>query len=181
MPKRSTNMDQGVRGYIVNTARRNFWRVSEFYEFEDLLQDGAMVWSRVCNRYENVRDIKQRMALFKVAYANHIHDLSRKKSQLNLVREADLAAPLDFLRDCEDPEQDPDLVMLIKQLPPKIARILQRLYAEGREHPYRVRLEGRETTNARLCRLAGLDPDLRHIREAVQAYFDGAQIHPAYD
>lgn len=179
-----TNMDQGARGWVIKTVQENFWRVADYYEFDDLVQDSWVVWNRIVTRYPDVTDIKQRMALFKRAFHNHIHDVSKKRTK-HLSRytvEADVGVSLDFLRDVPDANQDPDLVLMIKQLPPKILRMLERLYAEGREHPHRLRIDGtRETTNERLCRLAGLDASKRNVRAAVLAYARGAQIHPQYD
>jgi hypothetical protein len=175
-----TNMDQGVRGYIINTAKRNFWRVAEYYEFEDLLQDGAVVWARIVARYPNVTEPKQRMGLFKVAFANHIHDLSKEKSKLEFVREAELPAPLDFLREGEDIDADPDLVFILKELPPAIARVIVKMQ-DGQTFRRRIEEHGRETSNERACRLAGLDPNKRNIRRAIQAYIAGARLHPQYD
>lgn len=177
-------MDQGVRGWVYKTAREHFWRVADYYELEDLIQDSFFVWKRICDRYPDVTEIKPRMALFKRAFINHIHDVSKKKTKWasRYVVEANMSAPLDFIRDCADPNQDPDLSLLIKQLPPKILTILKRLYADERGHPFRNKLDGRETTNERLCRLAGgLDASKRDIRAAVLAYARGARLHPQYD
>lgn len=176
-------MDQGVQGWIFNTARQNFWRVAEFYEFEDLVQDGAMIWARVADRYPTkIGDQKRMMGLFKTAFTNHIHDLSKKASALRLVREADLAVPISDLLESEDADQDQDYLLMIRQLPSSIVRALRKMYLEDRDHPHRLRLDGtRETTAERLCRLAGLDPDLRDIRQALQAHISGRPIHPQYD
>lgn len=174
-------MDQGVRGWIFNTSKKNFWRVAEYYEFDDLLQDGAMVYARVAKRYPGL-ETKQLMALFKTAFNNHIHDLSKEKSKIAFVREAELPHPLEYLLEGEDPDADPDLVFIIKQLPPAIMRVISRLHSEGRGHPFRLRLDhSRETSNERACRLAGLDPNIRNVREALRAYLSGARLHPQYD
>ncbi len=141
-----------------------------------------MVFAKIVARYPDIENPKHRMALFKTAFRNHIHDLSKKKSALALVTESDLAVPINQLRDGEDPEQDPDLVFVIKQLPPAIARVIRRLYAEDRGHPFRRYLDHtRETTNERACRLAGLDPAKRNVKSALQSYFSGDRIHPQYE
>lgn len=176
------SMDQGVQGWIFNTARENFWRVAEYYEFEDLLQDGGMIWAKIVRRYPGAENQKQFMALFKRAFTNHIHDLSKKASAIRYVREAEMPETFEGLLEMSDPDQDPDVLLLIRQLPPAIMRALRKMYAEGREHPFRLRLDGsRETTRERLCRLAGLDPAARDLRNALQAHLSGRPIHPQYD
>lgn len=175
-----TNMDQGVRGWIYKTARENIWRVSSHIDLADLIQDGCMIWLKVCNRYSNVTETKHRMGLFKTAFTNHIHDLSKKRSRLDLVNEAELEAPMETMLEGIDPASDPDLAFIIKQLPPALARVLSRVIDSN--SPHRLRLDHtRETTNERLCRFAGLDPLKRDIHTAVLQYLAGRRLHPQYD
>lgn len=173
-------MDQGVSGWIYKTARENLWRVSGFIEFDDLVQDGFMFWQRIVTRYPNVTHRPHQMALFKTAFHNHIHDLSKKKTRLELVTESDMDVPLDFMLEGDDPAQDPDLAFLIPQLPPALLRMIKRML-ETPDAPYRQRLDGRETTNERLCRFAGLDATKRDIHTAVLNYLHGVKLHPQYD
>jgi hypothetical protein len=44
-------LDKGMRGFIVNTAKREFWKVASYYEFADLVQDGYVCYYRCWNRY----------------------------------------------------------------------------------------------------------------------------------
>jgi hypothetical protein len=144
------------------------------------MQDGFMIWVRVCNRYPNVTEQKHRMALFKTAFTNHIHDLSKKRSRLELVAEADLDTSMEAMLEGEDPTSDPDLAFVIKQLPPALMRVLTRMIESN--GPYRLRLDHtRETTNERLCRFAGLDPAKRNIHTALVQYLAGARLHPQYE
>lgn len=176
----ATNMDQGVRGWIYKTARENLWRVSGHIEFSDLVQDGFMFWHRICVRYPNVTETKHRMGLFKTSFTNHIHDLSKKKSRLDLVTESDLDTPIESMLEGEDPGADPDLAFIIRELPPAIMRTLARCIESN--SPFRLRLDHtRETTNERLCRFAGLDPSKRDVQEAVLRYLNGHRLHPQYD
>ena len=175
-----TNMDQGVRGWIYNTARANMWRVSSHIDLADLMQDGYLIWVKVTAKYPNVTSQKHRMGLFKTAFTNHIHDLSKKHSRLDLVAEADLDTPMEVMLEGVDPNADPDLAFIIKQLPPALMRVLSRMIETN--SPYRLRLDHtRETTNERLCRFAGLDPTKRNIQAAVLQYLAGARLHPQYD
>lgn len=139
-----------------------------------------MFWQRIVTRYPNVTHPPHRMALFKTAFTNHIHDLSKKKSRLEVVNEADMDVSVDFMLEGDDPSQDPDLAFIITQLPPAIMRALTRMY-DG-DPPYRQRLDGtRETTNERLCRVAGINSPGRDFRAAVLQYLHGSKLHPQYD
>lgn len=174
-------MDQGARLWIYKTARENLWRVSGHIGIDDLVQDGMLFWHRIITRYPNVTETKHRMALFKTAFTNHIHDLSKKKSRLDCVVEADMEVSIDSIIEGDDPTQDPDLAFIIAQLPPAIMRVLTRMY-EGEDPPYRHYLDGtRETSNARACRFAGLDSSKRDVHSAVLQYLRGAKNHPQYD
>lgn len=179
-----SEMDEGVRGWVYNNIRENYWRVAHYYEFEDLIQDSFIVWRKIVDRYPEVTDAKHRMGLFKTAFRNHIHDLSKKRTAYvqSCLLEAELDSPLASLRDSDDGSQDPNVRLLVAQLPAKLQLLLTRLYDERRGHPNRLRLDGtRETINERLCRLAGLDPATRNVREALQTYLHGGRLHPQYD
>jgi hypothetical protein len=175
-----TNMDQGVRGWIFKTARENMWRVSSHIELSDLMQDGFLIWVKVTARYPSVTEQKHRMSLFKTSFTNHIHDLSKKRTRLELVAEANLDTPMSAMLEGEDPNADPDLGFIIEQLPAALRRVLARMIAS--DSPYRLRLDHtRETTNERLCRFAGLDPSKRDIQAALLQYLDGGRLHPQYE
>ena len=177
-------MDAGVRGWTFNTIKQNYWRVAHYYEFEDLVQDSFIVWKRIVDRYPDVTDAKHRMALYKTAFRNHIHDLSKKRTAYvsACLLEADSDTPLAALREDADGSQDPNVGLLFAQLPGKLQTLLKRLCDERRRYPNRLRLDGtRETINERLCRLAGLDPASRNVQDAIQTYLYGGRLHPSYD
>jgi hypothetical protein len=176
-------VDAGVRGWVFKTIKANYWRVSHYYEFEDLVQDSFIVWKRICDRYPDVKETKHRMALFKTAFRNHIHDLSKKRTKYIecCMLESDLGTAVNVLREEVDGSQDPNIGLLVSQLPEKLQTLLSRLYSEKRKHPYRRRLDGtRETINERLCRLAGLDPEARDVETAIHTYLYGGRLHPQY-
>lgn len=176
-----TNMDQGARGWLLKTARENYWRVATICDFDDLVQEGGLVWARIVNRYPNVTDMPHRMALFKRAFINRIHDLSKKATKAD-IPECDLPNPISVLLEQPDPDQDVDLALIIEQLPGSIRRLLGRII-EDPERPYRRFLDHtRETTNRRLCRLAGIDNHTgRDLHTALLQYFRGVKLHPQYD
>lgn len=174
-------MDEGAKLWVYKAARKNLWRVSGYVEFEDLVQDGCMMWQRIVIRYPNVTHTPHRMALFKTAYTNHIHDLSKKATRdVASINETDLGADLDLLRDCADPAQDPDMGFIISQLPPAIMRVLVRMI--NGDPPFRRRLDGtRETNNERFCRIAALDPRSHDVQSAILQYLSGSKLHGQYE
>lgn len=72
--------DQGVIGWIAKTAIKNQWRVSQWMDIDDLIQDGLERYFITCAFYPGVNPA-HRMALFKTNYINHLHTLSSKRSR----------------------------------------------------------------------------------------------------
>lgn len=193
-----TDMDRGARGWLIVVAADNFWRVASWYELSDLIQDGYVVWARVVKRYEvdagRVRSRGHLMRLFKTAYLNHIHDLSKRRTRGIaewlasdvLVRHAHVSrASAYFGQDIGDDVWDAlgcscdaaELAGFIAEAPETIRRVLLGLIAsEGRalRSLYRVAADGtRDTLNGRLCRIAGIDEEVDLIG-ALRAYLKPA-------
>lgn len=178
-----TDMDRGARAWLIVVAVDNFWRVAKWYELPDLIQDGYMVWARVVKKYEvdagRVRSRPHLMRLFKTAYLNHINDLSNAKTRALLeVLVGDLVGDVDDPWDvvgaiCPDAEMQ----SCIAEAPAIIGRVLSRLITcDGRalRSLHRVAADGtRGTLNSRLCRMAGVDPDIDLVGE-LRAYFKAA-------
>jgi hypothetical protein len=93
------------------------------------------------------------MALVKVTYINHIHRLARNKR-----KRPELLVPVDSpLFDGLVPE-DATFVTMLGQLPKELRELIDILLKDACNIPRLVSTEGiRETTNAYLCRLIGLD------------------------
>lgn len=81
-------LDDGLKKWIVVTARRNYWRVSAWYDLDDLIQDGYLCYQKCVVKYARLirkrrpskDDRRNFMALVKRAYENHIHDLASKRT-----------------------------------------------------------------------------------------------------
>lgn len=77
-------LDSGMHGYILNTARKEFWRVAAWYDdVADLVQDGYLCYAKCRRRYVEVLgtlpaddptpdDRRQMMAAVKVAFNRYI-------------------------------------------------------------------------------------------------------------
>jgi len=169
------DMDRGVRGYLVNTSRENFWRVAGWYDFDDMIQDGCWMWQRLVIKYPNVTP-KHRMALFKTAFTNHIHDLSKKRSRNEfVVNESDLGAEMHEVESLMFSEL-PDTSLIVSRLPPLLRALIHAIQNDPRARSENYRLhrdDTRETTNERLCRIVGVDPTSIDLLGTLRQYLRG--------
>lgn len=159
-------MDSIAVGWLVNTARRNLWRVPTDYTLEDLVQDGYLVYYRVSNKYPDVTEPRHLMRLFQVSFNNHINTLSKKRTRVPLLCASDLCTThtdeskfWDAVLDHADPQE---LSVMLHNAPPLVRQALS-LYLDDKtcssmRSRYRVRKDGtRETLNERMCRLLGVE------------------------
>lgn len=168
-------MDAGARRWLYLTARKNYWRVSQWCEIKDLVQDGHWHWSRIIHKYEvipgRIRSRRHLMGLFKITYTNHLHDLSKRKSRLSEVSFEELP-PSIVARMQYSAAQD-----LIGLAPPLVKLAFVAIMSDDgsrrlRSH-YRVKEGARETLNERLCRLTGLDPRVIDLPGEMKKYLHG--------
>ena len=84
-------LDAGMKGWIVNTAKKEFWKVAEWYEFQDLVQDGYLCYYKCRKRLHGrllvktpTKDQRREVqAYVKTAFLNHISTLATKRMQLH--------------------------------------------------------------------------------------------------
>lgn len=188
-----TTMDTGARAWLLKTAKDNYWRISEWYDLNDLIQDGHVCWWRVVMKYETrlhrIRPRKHIMALFMRTYSNHIHDLSKGETRRpKEVRILDAikptrGAPLQneynawqaLERECDASEFD----RLVAEAPAILRSLLRVILADGQSPrlraQFRIGSDGeRETTNQRLCKLIGANPDEYDYATALRSYLHAA-------
>lgn len=185
-------LDDGMRGFIVNTARKNFWRVPEWYALEDLIQDGYACFYKCKNYYRDHKDVKgvatpnkdQRrwfMALVRTTYFNHIFTLAAKYhavperaiSQMGSETSTTTAV---WEKLFEPTPEEGTLRTLLASAPAEIKQVLQLLAGDSADAIKYLRIRSkrrriRETTNEYLCRLAGLDPKERDFVGELRTYF----------
>lgn len=116
--------ERSVYGWVVNTARRHFWRVPRWYDFDDLVQDGMVTFCRVEKKYRGkVKNERHMMRLFQIAFINHIHDLSELKTRGALEIPVDMS--LDMLDEFAASEDDwSSLLTSLVELPANIFEAL---------------------------------------------------------
>ena len=166
-------MDKGARLWLYKTCHKQFWRVSGWYEFDDLVQDGFMTFYRVRGQYPKVDKPQHLMAIFKIAFLQHIHVIANRRTKHSV--EAcftDLFGPELGMTDQEAqalerllPADAPnaELFTAICQAPEPVRHLLEKLGSDPElpalRSAYRVRRDGtRETLNERLCRIVKVEP-----------------------
>ncbi|HVX90859.1 MAG TPA: hypothetical protein VHC20_04490 [Candidatus Paceibacterota bacterium] len=180
-------LDAGMHGWLKKTARQEFWKVAEYYELSDLLQDGYMCFAKCAKAYPELSTVEkpnaeQRrifMGAVMTAFHNHIATLATKRMRLhetaltNLYGETSDATWDKLLP--EQPEQQSLLALLanapaeIKQLILILAKDSAELLRFQRRRVGRHRV--RETTNEYYCRLLGLDPKQEDVVGRLKSYF----------
>lgn len=154
-------------------VRRNKWRVQGWRDEEDLLQDGAMVWTRVCVAYPHVKSRAHLMALYKAAYQNHFTDLARLRQ-----REPATFLPMEANGVHNVVCEWSQVCTVVCEAPADIRPVLEH-YANAvishdfRRLPMRWKGDGTlETMNTRFCRVFGLQPGTDVIN-GIRAYLGG--------
>lgn len=72
-------MDDAARGWLVNAAQANIWKLRPHLELDDLVQEGFLVLLKVERSYPRA-NAKQHMALLKRSFANRVIDLQRSRT-----------------------------------------------------------------------------------------------------
>lgn len=175
-------IDHGAKVWLTRYAKRNLWRVRAWYELEDLIQEGFVVFCCVWGRYHSTA-VKPAhiMRLFQVSFINHIHALSKQRT-----RDPAQALTIDLTpRDADGPHwfwsqyaytysDEHRMLTLMAHAPVVVKRALgalSRADAGKLRSAYRRSGSGaRETTNERLCRLANLNPAEVDVATAIRDY-----------
>lgn len=182
-----TRMDVRARAWMVTVAADHFWRVAAWYEFDDLIQDGHMIWWKLIQRYEREqRRIRSRAhmgQLFKRSFLNHIHYLANKKRGvlserrvLDLLPHIDNPAEYDALgviTSVRDESSDFDRV--VAEAPGPLRALLNVMIAGTGVKAWcsscRVNADGtRTTTSSKFCSMLGIPDDGGAIAEDLWRY-----------
>lgn len=183
-------LDAGVRGWIHNTAHKNYRRIAGF-DKEDLIQEGYLCfykckesmypWLR--KRFPSHEDRRTFMGYFQRTFSNRIFDLAKRQSPfterlaLDMVKEVPDREGLTIWDDIipfhQDEEQTAATMLAtasreIKQLLALLVDDAMR-FSQYRRYGNHKRAR-RETNNRYFCRLLGLPPD-RDIVGEVKAHF----------
>lgn len=165
--------DEGMRLWIIQTARSNHWRVASWCDLEDLIQDGYLCYCKCAAKYPFLmsrhrpsrEDKRHFMALLQVSYLHHITDLANDKtespkeycvSQLGSAEEgADIWEHI-------SPRTEAEVFfnLLLEKAPKEVRALIDLLIGDvTRAVSYRREGGVRETSNEYYCRLLRLDPE----------------------
>lgn len=172
MGKNDPYLDRAMRGWLIRTATKNFWRVADWYDLDDLIQDGYLCYYKCYRKYRHLTELrhprqedKRRfMALVQATFTNHITNLANSRTQtvetpLSNTELTDVGVEA-ILKEPEDVTAR----LMLHCAPAEIKALMEMLAQEGydtvkylRTRLKRGRKTVRETTNENLCRRIGLN------------------------
>lgn len=150
-----------IEGWAKNYITKNRWRVEDYIDFDDLMQDAYEYFLIVRDRYPDITEPKHFMALFKRCLSNHFHDLSKTRTRHENTMAVETSEASQTVAD-----EVPSVVAKCPQFVEELALVLA-----NPKTPSNVL---RKTTNEYWCGLVGVNPDQRNIREEVRTFFLGA-------
>jgi DNA-directed RNA polymerase specialized sigma24 family protein len=132
--QRSGGVPLPVVGWIHNFAVNNYWRVSAFYELDDLCQDGLVCAVKCRNRYGTPGvDISHPhfMSLVQTAFNRYLIDLTRRQL-VTTIYLADLGADEIAVREKYSIPENPlgELARCIEELPDYLYRVIMCLLTD---------------------------------------------------
>ena len=167
-------MDDGARRWLYKHAKKNYWRVAAWIEFDDLIQEGMVEYCEVLKRYPQAIEASHKMRLFQLCFRSKIEDLVRANT-----KQVDDARS-DIVEIYESPAMIiPDfsnLHALLIKAPQLIKEALTLLTDDkAREElvkPFEKYDNGRrETLNERFCVLLNKDPKKVDVVTQMRMYF----------
>src|ERR1700693_1276040 len=133
-------LDDGLKGWIHKTARNNLWKVGTWYDLDDLIQEGYLVYCKCLKRFEEADHLpenekrKRFMAYFKSAYENHLRDLAQEKTpEMSFAAlTSDTEQEVQSVFDIPQPEEV-SLYMALLQAPTEVLEVFQALIQDAQE------------------------------------------------
>jgi hypothetical protein len=176
-------LDAGVRGWIVTTARKNYWKVASWYEITDLIQDGYLCYAKCRARFipqedtpEPTHDDRKRfMAFFQMAYINQITDLANSRTKTPETAMAGLsekqADAVEAWASSASELGGGSLSLLLTQAPAEIMEMLKLILVDGVANgPYlKSRLRKKLLPNGANPRMV---KGRRALRETTEEHYD---------
>lgn len=161
-------MDEGAKRWMYKYAKKNYWRIASWYEFEDLVSDGYFCYYYVIRKYPTAVDRPHIMRLFQLTFRSQIEDLANGRT-----KQVDDAASDVIERISIEDVEAATLASLIAKAPPQIKSVLELFTTpwglEQLRSPYEAVDGHKETFNERLCRLTGVKGV--NLANAVKDYF----------
>lgn len=177
MAQEHVYLDAGMKGWLVRKANEEHWRMSAWYELDDLIQDGYICYCKCVRSYPQLAEIKnpdsgQRkwfMALVQTTFHNHIMTLGGKfaigkEDTVPDVSSVDDRGP--SLESLAPPfQEEASILFALKNAPAELRDAVDRLLKDGFEGGAYLRTHlYRDGTRLRRMR--------RPIRETTSQYFE---------
>jgi len=74
-----------IEGYVINFLQKNYWRVKNYFDYEDAVQEARYTFTLLLRRMERnnslIENAKHLMSLFKSAWTRHFHTLSNRDTK----------------------------------------------------------------------------------------------------
>lgn len=168
-----------IEGWMINYNTKHFWRVARSMEWEDLSQEGYLVFMRCAAKYPVLDTPQHFMSLFKRSWVNHFTDLANRDTALRT--EISDHMELDGDEVVREPigETDHcgDLVLMISQAPHEVRMVIN-LFLNAPAELLETALSSwngedrrrKDGGSATICRLLGLPAD-RDVLAIVRNYF----------
>jgi hypothetical protein len=195
----ATRLDKRLDSWMRAYACKNYWKVAHIYELEDLMQDGYLVYVQCREHYRTSPHVVERrhfMALFKTAFRNHVIDLSNKCRKVDA--EHDTARDrrglgnmltISSIEPDENREQwrdsvfgctfqDTEFRLMLEKAKGPVKDLVKLFTTEAgaatlRSKPQRPR----ESLNAYVCRLIGIDHRLADVPELFASFMRGTGVY----
>ncbi len=160
--------DGVFEGWTAKFIRRNKWRCDSIDEFDDLMQDAKVIFSRLRHKYPKVVEPKHFMSLYQISIRNYFHDKSRyvrRKRAAGIVDATyeDASRTVSYFdRRMSDLTNPGYMKALIEEMPDELKLVLSTLTHTTRRRlrikqpKSKLPLRQRESLNKRLCRTLNL-------------------------
>jgi len=182
-----------IEGFVINYLKRNYWRVSALWTYEDAFSEAQVLFYDLYNRYVThgkVDNIKWFMTLYKKSFINLIHSQSVKDSTYRetiipintfVTSDSELAELESRLFGIEpSSEKSVTLKLLIEQAPNEIKTLVSVIAKAPAElldsltSTWKKRGKKIPFGNEMLCALIGVDPKKVNIIKLMKNYFQTA-------
>lgn len=181
-----------IEGFVVNTIKRNFWRLKKSYQFEDLFQEAYLLFLELEKRYSGkVDNPRWFMSLYSRSLINRITDFANETTKLQAETALSEAVPKtngkekiakEDARDMIPGElrNEGELISLLDSAPGEIASVLNVLLGAPTEFlelltaSWRVQRRKNECGNKFLCALVGYNPKHIDIESQIKEYLSEA-------
>lgn len=163
-----------IAGWTINYIKKNYWKVANSHEFDDLIQECQIKFILCKRKYPDVTTPKHFMSLYKSAVTRLFHSLSSKemaRSDNSHLTPEELARAAEIYYG-KDHNLGP-LFVEFSKFPGDIQELIIKLFDAKSERiskgkKYSGKLKQRKTTNEYYCELLGKDPDKFHIADKVR-------------